>query len=97
VVNQCFGTTIIESMGFLYQGAADSPVMNSRIQAFREGLRDFGYFEGQNIRVLYRNTVQSRELVTLAKELVEANVDLIAAMGSEASLAAQRVTSPQNS
>ena len=59
--------------------------------AFRQGLRDLGYIEGQNLVVEHREYGSRREeLADLAAELVKLKVDAIFASGSEATLAAAR-------
>jgi putative tryptophan/tyrosine transport system substrate-binding protein len=61
---------------------------------FREGLRERGYVEGQNILVEYRWVAagQADRLNDLAVELVRLQVDLIVAVSTPASQAAQRAT-----
>ena len=64
------------------------------VEAVRRGLRDFGYVDGQNIRIEYRGA-QGREerLLALAQELVQLKVDAIV-VGAEASArAAKEATS----
>jgi putative ABC transport system substrate-binding protein len=52
----------------------------AREKAFRQGLRDLGYVEGQNIVVEWRvGTPNLDRLRELAKELVNLNVDIIVA------------------
>src|SRR4051812_42116188 len=65
-------------IGFLYQGSEDSPVMRARIDAFRAGLIENGYVEGQNIQIVYRNAPEARQLLSLAKELADSKVAIIA-------------------
>jgi putative ABC transport system substrate-binding protein len=49
-----------------------------QIQAFREGLRDLGYVEGQNLAIEYRSAEDRRERLSgLAAELVTSKVDII--------------------
>ena len=55
----------------------DSPIWN----AFRQGLRDLGYLEGQNIVFEW-----------VAVELVNRPVDLIATFGTPATIAAKQAT-----
>jgi putative ABC transport system substrate-binding protein len=51
--------------------------------AFREGLRDLGYFEGRNIRIEYRSSEGDEErLFALANELIAVNVDVIVTYAS---------------
>jgi putative tryptophan/tyrosine transport system substrate-binding protein len=61
--------------------------------AFLEDLRDLGYVEGQTVIVEYRNIAdKSGTLPALAVELVKAGVDIIFAIGSEATRAARQIT-----
>jgi putative ABC transport system substrate-binding protein len=67
----------------------DSPIWNS----FREGLRDLGYLEGQNIAFEYRYAGGLPErLAWVAAELVRRPVDLIATFGTPPTLAAKQAT-----
>jgi putative ABC transport system substrate-binding protein len=61
---------------------------------FREGLRERGYVEGQNILIEYRWAAagQADRLNDLAAELVRLPVDLIVAVSTPASQAAKRAT-----
>jgi len=65
----------------------------SHIEAFRRGLRDLGYMEGQNI-VLESRWGEGKldRLSGLAAELVRLKVDIIVAGGTEAIAAAQQAT-----
>ena len=48
------------------------------VEAFRQGLRDLGYVEGKNIRVVYRYAEGKLDrMANLLTELVQLNVDLI--------------------
>jgi putative ABC transport system substrate-binding protein len=70
--------------------AAHSP----REAALRQGLRELGYIEGQNIIIEYRYAEgKSDRLQDLAADLVHLNVDTIVTTGSEGALAAKRATS----
>jgi putative ABC transport system substrate-binding protein len=66
---------------------------NPNIEAFRQGLRQFGYVEGQNIVIEWRSS-EGREdrLPGLAAELVRLNVDVIVTGGSGATRPAKEVT-----
>jgi len=67
----------------------DSPVWN----AFRHGLRDLGYLEGQNIAFEYRYAGGlPNRLALVAVELVHRPVDLIATFGTPPTIAAKRAT-----
>jgi putative ABC transport system substrate-binding protein len=64
------------------------------LEAFRQGLRDLGWVEGQNIIVEYRWTEGRFErLPSLVEELVRLKVDLIVAPTSIYTGAAKRATS----
>ena len=54
----------------------------SRVEAFRAGLRDLGYVEGNNIVIEFRWAERPDELPKLAAELVHMNVDVIFASSS---------------
>jgi putative tryptophan/tyrosine transport system substrate-binding protein len=65
----------------------------SVIQAFREGLREFGYLEGQNILLEARSSGQdSDRFAGLAAELVAAKPDIIVAQTGTAAVALKRAT-----
>jgi putative ABC transport system substrate-binding protein len=67
----------------------DSPIWN----AFRHGLRDLGYLEGQNIAFEYRYAGGLPDrLAWVATELVHRPVDLIATFGTPPTLAAKQAT-----
>ena len=67
----------------------DSPIWN----AFRHGLRDLGYLEGQNIVFDYRYAGGLPDrLAWVAVELVHRPVDLIATFGTPPTLAAKQAT-----
>ena len=75
----------VHRIGYL----ADS--RGTREEAFRQGLREFGYTEGQNIVIEWR--FGRKNAPKLAAELVRANVDLIVTRGTRATRAAQKATS----
>jgi putative tryptophan/tyrosine transport system substrate-binding protein len=74
-------------IGFL-AAAAPTPAM---LTAFREGLRERGYVEGQNLSIHLSLAVRAESDV--AAELVRSKVDVIAAWGTPAVIAARRATS----
>src|ERR1700730_1763510 len=65
----------------------------SELDALREGLREFNYVEGRNIRVEARwADGDDARLPQLARALVELNVDVICTSGPPATLAAKQQT-----
>jgi len=65
----------------------------SNDEAFRKGLRELGYVEGQNIQVEYRYAGNDMgRLAAMAADLVESKVDLIVAGGTQAIVAARQAT-----
>jgi len=54
----------------------------SRVKAFRAGLRDLGYIEGNNLVIEFRWAERPDELPKLAADLVGMNVDVIFAPSS---------------
>jgi putative ABC transport system substrate-binding protein len=79
----------IPRIGFLRLASPPDPL----IEAFREGLRQLGYVEGQNIAIEYRLTMEGDRLPDLAAELVRLQVDVIVAAGGAANRAAKKATS----
>jgi putative tryptophan/tyrosine transport system substrate-binding protein len=62
-------------------------------EAFRQGLRELGYVEGQNIAIDFRNAEgQPDRLFDLAAELLRLKVDVIVAAPEASIQAVQRVT-----
>jgi putative ABC transport system substrate-binding protein len=65
----------------------------ANLNAFRQGLRELGYVEGQNLIIEYRSANgQSERFADYAAELVGMKVDLMVTRGTPASLAAKRAT-----
>jgi putative ABC transport system substrate-binding protein len=80
-------------IGFLNSGSADAYA--DRIVAFREGLGQIGYIEGQNATIDFRWAFgQYERLAGLATELARRPVSVLVATGGEpAALAAKTATS----
>ena len=77
-------------VGILVQENADSKSLRTEL---REGLRKFGYVEGQNIHFEARSADEKLDLLpTLAAELVAIKVDVIVAVFTPSALAAKRAT-----
>lgn len=76
-----------------YLGAGTSGPYPALLEGFRQGLRELGYVEGETIAIEYRFTDEAAHLLPgFAAELVNLNVDLIAATGGEAVGAAKNAT-----
>jgi putative ABC transport system substrate-binding protein len=74
--------------------ASSTTSLGPVIGAFRQGLRDAGYVEGQNMTIEYRWAEgQYDRLPALAADLVGRKVDLIMASSPPAALAAKAATS----
>jgi len=68
---------------------ADAP----RLEAFRQGLRELGYVEGQNLVIEYRHEGGGfGRLPELAVELVRQKPDVLVAVTTNAALAMRRAT-----
>jgi putative ABC transport system substrate-binding protein len=79
-------------IGFLHAGAPER--MSNLVAAFRQGLREVGYVEGQNVVFEIRAAEgQYDRLPALADDLVSRRVTVIAAVGPAAALAAKTATS----
>jgi putative tryptophan/tyrosine transport system substrate-binding protein len=66
----------------------------SIFNAFRQGLRDVGYFEGRNLSIQFRSARgDAAMLPRLAAELVRERVDVILTDGAAAAQAAKQATS----
>ena len=72
---------------------AVSPPTPAMLNAFREGMRERGYIEGQNLSIDVRWSQGTFEQVSaLAAELVSANVQVIIAWATPSVIAARRAT-----
>jgi putative ABC transport system substrate-binding protein len=82
-------------IGILAAAAPDNAAALRMLAAFREGLGEFGYVEGQNVAIEYRWAEGHFDrLPALAADLVDRKVDVIVTEGGDGSvLAAKRATS----
>jgi putative tryptophan/tyrosine transport system substrate-binding protein len=81
--------TKIPRIGFLVTTDRDAP----NIEPFRQGLRELGYIEGQNILVEYRYAEGKNErFPSLVAELVRLKVDAIVSGNNSAVLSAKQLT-----
>jgi ABC-type uncharacterized transport system substrate-binding protein len=86
-----------EQAGKVYRvGVLETTSMTSNsanLDAFRRGLRELGYIEGQNLRIEYRSADgRDDRFPELAIELVRLKVDVIVTRGTPAALAAKNAT-----
>src|SRR5919198_2918628 len=78
-------------IGWLVQGSASWSVPS--LAAFRQGLSELGYVEGQNVALEYRYADGRAELLPdLAAELLALGVDFVVTYGTPATLAARQVS-----
>jgi putative tryptophan/tyrosine transport system substrate-binding protein len=78
----------VARIGRLEQGSSGTD------EAFRQGLRELGYVDGQNVVIEYRYADgRAERLPDLAAELVSLRVDVIVSGGTLAPLAAKQATS----
>jgi len=83
--------TKIPRIAFL--GTASASVVADRVDAFRKGLRELGYLEGENILIEYRfGEGKSDEVASLATELARSKVDVIITAGPAATRSAKEAT-----
>jgi putative tryptophan/tyrosine transport system substrate-binding protein len=78
-------------IGFLYAQLPDA--VTDRVRGFRQGLKDTGYVEGDNVAIVYRSSEnQDDRLPALAAELVNRRVAVIATAGIPPTFAAKAAT-----
>src|SRR5215469_14575878 len=79
-------------IGFLDIRSPDT-LIEDRLRAFRQGLKDTGYVERENVAIEYRWAEnQVDRLPELAAELVRRQVAVIAALNTSSGLAAKAAT-----
>ena len=83
----------VPRVGYISPGSSSDPARVRRFEAFRQGLRELGYVEGQTI-VLEPRWAEGRydRYPALAADLVRLKVDVIVTGGGAATKAAQQVT-----
>jgi putative ABC transport system substrate-binding protein len=80
----------VSRIGYLAASSRDEPF----VDAFRQGLRELGYIEGQNIVIEYRFADGKFDrLPELTAELLQLKVDVIVTAGGNATQVAQKATS----
>jgi len=79
------------AIGFLDSRSPEAVV--SRLRAFRQGLQEIGYVEGENVSIVYRFAENQLErLSDLARDLVQRQVAVIVTSGERSALAAKAAT-----
>ncbi len=83
----------VPRVGYLSPGSSSDPARLRRFDAFRQGLRELGYVEGQNIAIESRWAEGKYERYpALVGDLVRSKVDVIVTVGGAATKAAQQST-----
>jgi putative ABC transport system substrate-binding protein len=83
----------VPRVGYLNPGSPSVPLRQRRLDAFRQGLRELGYVEGQGIAIEPRWAEGKYERYpALAADLVRVKVDVIVAVGGAAAQAAKHAT-----
>ena len=81
-------------IGYLSVGSPETDDIPGRLVAFRRGLNEAGYIEGQNVAIEYRWAEgQYDRLSALAADLVRSQVFVIVTPGAPSALAAKTTTS----
>jgi putative ABC transport system substrate-binding protein len=84
-------TTKIPRIGYL--ALASLAALSTRIELFRQGLRELGYVEGKNIIIEFRSAEGKLDrLPAVAAELVRLKVDIIVTPGAAGTRAAKEAT-----
>jgi putative ABC transport system substrate-binding protein len=85
--------SVMPMIGFLDPTSHDTYA--ERLRAFRQGLKDTGYVESENVMMLYRSAEnQFDRLPELAADLVRRQVTVIAAAGGSPSALAAKAATP---
>ena len=80
-------------VGFLAYRHVDFVDADPAYGPFTQGMRELGYFVGKNLVIEWRSAEgKSERLPELVAELVRLKVDVLAAAGTPAALAAQKAT-----
>jgi putative ABC transport system substrate-binding protein len=83
----------MRSVGVLMTTAEADAESQARLAAFREGLADLGWKNGQNVRIDYRWSASKSELIRqYAEELTALAPDVLLANGTPAVMALKKIT-----
>ena len=86
--------SLVRQIGVLMTGFSNLEAARSLLDPFRQGLRELGWIEGQNVRIEYRFANGKPDLLPqLASELVRLRAEVVVTEGSLAAQAAKN-TSP---
>ena len=86
-------TRKVPHIGFLSPSSLSDPRTRTFVEAFRQGLRDLGWIEGQNVTIEYRWAEEkTARLGELARDLASHKVDVMVAATSPAVQAAKDST-----
>ena len=82
---------VMRTVGYLSPRSSDTETENNNLAAFRRGLKETGYIEGENLAIEYR-WAEGRydRLPALAAELVGRGVDVIVTSGGPQPVRAAR-------
>ena len=70
VLDVSLAISAIIPIAFLLPGGSRTTVVRGQLEAFRQGLKEYGWIEGQNIRIECRFAEGERTLAEIAAELV---------------------------
>ena len=79
--------------GIRYLGTGSAELNAGSLRAFRQGLKEIGYIEGQNLAIEYRWAEQNDRMPALATDLVGRKLAVIVADSTPAVLALHAATS----
>jgi putative ABC transport system substrate-binding protein len=83
----------VPRVGYLSPFSPSDPIRQRLLEAFRQGLRELGYVDGQNIAIESRwAEAQYERYPTLVADLVSSKVDVIVATSGAATRAAQQAS-----
>jgi ABC-type uncharacterized transport system substrate-binding protein len=81
-------------IGYLATGSLEAPETRASFEAFRQGMRELGYVDGENVVIEVRAADSKMErFPALANELIGLKVDIIIALNSLSGRAAKQATS----
>ena len=79
-------------IGFLYGGSRQSALDTGRYPAFLQGMRELGYVENKNFTLIERYSPNAESALTVAKELLNAQPDVILVSGGTSLQALYKLT-----